>query len=238
MLDPCSSAKGVGRFAGEVALFDSLRILHDRPAITRQIRPVNDQHTECAATRCFFVFVGPATIVGEGLTLEEFFVAGGRLVDDDENDFAFHVGAGVIVPVVLRRVNAVSHKHNRRIEVCRRLAGFIFRHDLAAVSEFDRLAARRHESEFRFVLDGMHGDERHFLEVAAVIAGGFEAVESELRFDVFGGKLSTARAGSSAFEQIEREKAHMGANLFRIDGGGCGTGSRGQSFDGRNGICR
>ena len=99
-------------------------------------------------------------------------------------------------------------------------------------------AARRHECEFRFVLDGVHGDERDFLEVAGFstygVACGFEAVERELGSDVFGGKLGAARAGPAAFQQIKRQKAHVRANLFRIDGGGSGTGCSGQTCDGRN----
>ena len=86
-------------------------------------------------------------------------------------------------------------------------------------------AARGNEGEFGFVFDGVHGVERDALEVGAVVAGWLQSGQGKLRGDVLGGKLGSASAGAAAFEQIERQKADMGANLLRIDGFGGGTGS-------------
>ena len=91
---------------------------------------MNDEHADGAAARGLFVFVGPAAVVGEGFALEELLVVGRRLVDDDQCDLAlqvdlFAVRAGVVVPVVLRRVNAVAHKDDGRIDVRGRLPGLV-----------------------------------------------------------------------------------------------------------------
>ena len=113
-----------------------------------------------------------------------------------------------------------------------------FDNDLRAIGEIDRLSrwrARRQNLVLSSI--GVHGEERDLLEVGAVVACGLEAGERELRGDVFGGKLGAARAGAAAFEQIEREEAHVGANLLGIDGSGCGAGCGRQACDGGNRFC-
>ena len=59
--------------------------------------------------------------------------------------------------------------------------------------------------------------KRDGLEVGAVVASGLEAGQRKLRGNIFRSQLAAARAGSAAFKQIKREKAHMGADLFRIN---------------------
>ena len=51
----------------------------------------------------------------------------------------------------------------------------------------------------------------------AVVAGGFEAIKSELRGYIFGGQFAAAQARATAFEEIVREKLHVRTNLFRVD---------------------
>ena len=96
------------------------------------------------------------------------------------------------------------------------------------VGQIDRLAVGGNKGEFGLVLDGVDGEERNALEVGAVVARRLKAVQSELRGDVLGGQLAAPRAGTAAFEQIEREKAHMGANLFRVDGAAAARARRGR----------
>ena len=74
--------------------------------------------------------------------------------------------------------------------------------------------------------DGVHADEVDLLEIGAVVAAGFEAVEGELGGDVLGGDLAAAEAGAASFEEIVGEELDVGADLFGVDGGFCG-------FDGR-----
>ena len=69
------------------------------------------------------------------------------------------------------------------------------------------------------MVSGKRGDadHGHFLEVGAVVTGGLQAVERELRGDVFGGDVAAALADAAAFEQVAREKLDVRANFFRID---------------------
>ena len=66
---------------------------------------MNDQDAQRSPARRFFVLIGPSTVVGEGLAVEEVIVIRWRLIDDDEQDLALDVYARVIVPVILRRIN-------------------------------------------------------------------------------------------------------------------------------------
>ena len=170
MLNPGSRAQRIQRIACQVALLDGLRILHHLPSITRQIGPVDDEHADRTATRSLLVLVGPAAVVGHRLALEKLLILRGRLIHDHQRNLALQIHARVVVPVVLGRVDAVAHKHNRRIEISSGLPGLILRNNLAAIGKIDRRTARRHERKLRLVFDGVHRDQRHFLEVAPVIA--------------------------------------------------------------------
>ena len=112
----------------------------------------------------------------------------------------------------------------------RGLPGLVLGDDVGSILQFHRLSAvRRGERELCLVLEGMHGKERHALEVGMVIAGRLEAVERKLGRNVFGGQLIPARTRPAAFEQIERQELHVGANLFAVDGSGGGAGGCGQA---------
>jgi len=113
VLNPRGGAKGVERIGGEVALLDGLGVLNNLPAVTGQVSPVDDEDANGSAAGGFFILVGPAAVVGEGFGVEELLIIGRRLGDDDEGDLAVKVdvlavGAGVVVPLVLGRVNAVA----------------------------------------------------------------------------------------------------------------------------------
>ena len=54
--------------------------------IAGEIGAVNDEHAHGSAARGFFIFVGPAAVVGEGFALEELLIVRRRLVDDDQGD--------------------------------------------------------------------------------------------------------------------------------------------------------
>ena len=121
-------------------------------------------------------------------------------------------------------MNAVSHKHNRRVEVGGGLPGLVFGDNLAAVSEFNRLAARWNEGELRFVFNRVHRDKWHFLKVVGfppMVAGGFEPVDSELGGDIFRREFGATRTGPATLQQIKRQEPHVRPNLFGIDGGSC-----------------
>ena len=129
----------------------------------------------------------------------------------------FSVRARVVVPVVLGRIDAVAHKHNRRIDVGGRLPRLILGHDLVAIRQIERRAIGRHKAELRLVLHRVHRVQRNALEVRAVVAGRLNARQRELRGDVLRRQLASARPRTAAFQQVERQKSHMRANLLAID---------------------
>ena len=193
---------------------------------------MDDEHAHGSATRGFFILVGPAAVVGERLALEEALVVRGGLVDDDEGNFALHVdilavGPGIVVPVVLWSVNAVSDEDNGGIEVGAGLPGLVLGDDLCAVCQIDGISLFRNQREFGFVFDGMHGHQGNALKVGAIVSGWLDTGHGELGCNVFGGQFRAARAGAAAFQQVKREKTYMGAHLLGIDGcGGCARGLR------------
>ncbi len=91
---------------------------------------MNDKHTDRSPARRLFIFVGPAAVVSERLAFEEIRIVRRRLVDDDESDLALQVDilairTGVVVPMVLRRVNAVADVDDGRVELGGLLPGLI-----------------------------------------------------------------------------------------------------------------
>ena len=132
-------------------------------------------------------------------------------------------------------MNAVTDKDDRCINRSRTLPGFIFRHNLGTVGEIDRRALRWHKRKFCFVFVSVHRKERNLLEIGPVVAGGLQALKRKLRGNVLSRKLGAARPWPAAFEQIEREKAHMRANLARIDGFSGLARRYGQSVDSGHG---
>jgi hypothetical protein len=81
------------------------------------------------------------------------------------------------------------------------------------------------------VADDFSPDEVDLLQIGAVVATGFEAVEGELRGDVLGGEFASAGSGAAAFEQIVGEELDVSADIFGIDG-------RFRRLDGRRNVLR
>ena len=96
----------------------------------------------------------------------------------------------------------------------RRLPGLVLDHNLVAVRQVQRRAIAGTNAELRLVLNRVHRIQRNALEVRAVVPGRLQARERKLRGNVLGRKLASARAGPAPFQQIERQKPHMRANLF------------------------
>ena len=134
-------------------------------------------------------------------------------------------------------MDAVTNKNNRRVEVGSGLAGFVFRNNLAAIGQIDRLAAGRNKCKLGLVFDGVNGNQRNLLEVSPLVASGLKAIERELGRNVLRGKLGSACAGTAALEQIQRQKSHVGANLFGINGYSSGASGWWQTSHRRNVCC-
>ena len=82
----------------QIALLDCLGVPDHLPAIAGQIAAMNDEHADGAAARGLFILIGPAAVVGERLALEKLLVVRGRLVHDDQRDFAFQVNLLAVGP--------------------------------------------------------------------------------------------------------------------------------------------
>ena len=67
---------------------------------------------------------------------------------------------------------------------------------------------------FRRRSDADHGD---LLHVGAVVAGGLQAVQGELRGNVLRRNIAAALPGAAPFEQVVGQEAHMSADVLSID---------------------
>ena len=86
---------------------------------------MNEDHARRALTRCLFVLVSPAPVVGEGLAFEELEIIGRRLVHQHQQRLAANVNALIVVPAVLRSLDPISHVNDVRIHLRLRLLGLV-----------------------------------------------------------------------------------------------------------------
>ena len=107
-LDPAVHRHAVGR--GRSRCRDRACVPNSscaRPASHRlRDRVVHDDDAGRALPRGLLEFIGPAPVIGHGAALEETFVVRNeaRIVDEQNDDFALHIDAGVVVPLVFGRV--------------------------------------------------------------------------------------------------------------------------------------
>ena len=78
---------------------------------------VDDEARLRPAASGFLEFVRPAAVIGERRAAEELRVLRGRLVREEDDDFALHVNALVIVPIELGRGNAVADEDRLGVEL-------------------------------------------------------------------------------------------------------------------------
>ena len=216
-LEPARRLERRQGIALEVAFFHGLRVLHHGPRVARQVGTVDDEHAGRAQPRRLLVLVGPAAVVGERLALEEGFVRRGRLIHNDEQHLAFYVHTLEVVPAVLGRIDAVTDKDDRRIDVGRSLPAFVLHHEVGVVGERHGRFACRHEREPGRGLVGVHGVQVDLLEKGAVVTGRLQPVQRKLGPDVLGRQLCPALAGSPPFQEIAGQEPDMGANPLGID---------------------
>ena len=150
-----------------------------------------------------FIFVSPAAVVGEGLAFEEFRIVRGRFVDQHEQNFSAYVLAFVVVPVVLGRLNSVSHKNNVGINIGLGLLRVVVSNVLVERAQIHGLALPGHERKLSFG-ERRDSDQGHSLHVCAVISGRLQAVFGELGGNIFRGDLAAALARPASLQQIVR----------------------------------
>ena len=164
----------------------------------------------------FFIFISPAPVVGERASGEEFGIVRRRLVGEQHHDFAADVDALVVVPLILRRGDAMAHEHGIGLEFGQRFLLVSYANEVVEPAKGDLVAAGGCSRELgrRLRVDAGQGE---FLKVSAVIAGRLGSQQRELRGDVLGGEFAAARADASAFEQIAGQKLHVSADAGACD---------------------
>src|SRR5205823_579878 len=65
----------------------------------------------------FLELVGPAPVISQRGAAEELRVVGGGLVREEDNDLPLHIDALVIIPIELRRGDAVSEEDGLGVEL-------------------------------------------------------------------------------------------------------------------------
>ena len=171
----------------------------------------------------FLVLVGPAAVVGHGVSVEQRLILCGEagVVYQDDDRAALHVDAFIVVPVVFRCDDAVSHEHHGRVRQARPLDHpFCPAHKFGAESQLGRRTAASNRERRVVGDDGFH--QRDVLEIAVAVSG-FEPDELEPVHDVRDGFLLSWGGGATALELIRRQRLDVLSESFFIDdseGGG------------------
>ncbi len=149
-------------------------------------------------------------MVGHGLATEQRFVAGdeSRVVDQDQRGLAAHVDAGVVVPVVLRRDDAIADEDDLAAGD-RGLGLHAARADHHVVAVGERHAARA-PAERQVRRRGRDLHQRHVLAEAAT-GGRLQAELQELLLEVLHGPLLARRARRTALEFVRGQARQVGA---------------------------
>ena len=77
---------------------------------------MNYDGADGSATRGFFILIRPASVIGEGRAVEELWIVRRRLAREENNHFAAHVDARVVVPLVFGGGDAVADEDRFGIE--------------------------------------------------------------------------------------------------------------------------
>ena len=197
-------------------------VLDRRPAVGRRVGLVHDQDTGGALARGLLVLVGPAAVVGHGLAAEVA-VAGLEVgvVDQHDGDLAVQVDALEVVPVALRRLDAIAAEHERQVRqrnrfrsVQRRAHG-----DFFALRQVLRLAGYA-QREFRRA-GNLRAGQRHSLRPSTLavlqVAARLETGSLHL-LDHIGDGLGLARSGrAAALECVGRQRLDLLRQALRIE---------------------
>ena len=200
---------------GKLELFAGSRRLEDLERVTGGRRRVNDQGPRRALARRALVLVGPAAVIEPAFAGEKLVVPVGIVVEHQE-DLALEVDAFVIVPTVLRRLNAVADEDHlsvadlrpRRVDARRqRETPRVGQGDLRrATGELPRRRRLRGDA-----------DHRERLLPRAPGTSGLEACSLELGGEVQARELVAAASGTPPFESVGREKADRRGEAGGVD---------------------
>src|SRR5450755_2209354 len=173
---------------------------NDPPSIASRGRRVNDERGHRTAPGGFLEFVSPASVVSKRRAAKESGIVRGRLVREKDQNFALDVHALVIVPTEFGCADAVSHENGFGIEIvfwmlCKCRAHIVLHKGQRGFSGCARDGHRRNGACFT-------ANQRHGLEVSAMVAAGLYSFRAQLLRNVLGGKFLPGSADSAAFEFI------------------------------------
>jgi len=140
--------------------------------------------------------------------------------DDAEDDLAFDVEAGVVIPSELWCMYSVANPDDGSGELGEWSVLLVETVYSLTEGELDG-AAICQERIAGLLWIGGDAYELDLLEIGAVVASWLESRECKLGGDVLGCDVGSPQAGAATFKQIVCEKTYMGTDAFRIDAGLC-----------------
>jgi hypothetical protein len=207
----------------QIELFSQVA-LHDLEGVAGGTGLVDDQDPRGAAARAFLELVGPAAVVGHRLAGEglgiEFRRVGGighlRIVDQHNDRLALDVDALEVVPVELGRGDAVAGEdHVGAADGC--AVGDVLRPRHNVVGPLERaLAAGAGDGE-RAGVGSRDADQRHLLDIGAVVVARLQAERLEGVLEVLDGELLALRAGGPALEFVSRQRLDSVEQRRRVE---------------------
>src|SRR5688572_11949291 len=139
--------------------------------------------------------------------LEEIRLRGARrrVVDEHDQRLPPHVEVFVIVPAVLRSIDAVSHKDDLGIELSGRVLRLVHPDELVEVSKGTHgRPAVPHEGDRALCRVVAESEQTHLLEVGVVVAGRRETHHFDLAGEILSHDCIAPRARTASFEEIAR----------------------------------
>ena len=179
--------------AGKVELSAAPGSGHDIPAIGGRFGLVDQDHAGGTLPGGFLILVGPATVIGHGIAVEE---AGLRVgitgvVDQHDHRLACNIEAFIVVPVIFGGHDAIAHKDKIAVLDLNLVGGQLGPvDDVFAHAQAQRLAIMGDVKTGRFRIE-RDLQQRYRLEIASV----------ESRFQTDAGHLvgNPLACGDSAF---------------------------------------
>ena len=188
------------------------------PAISGRRIVMDNEHGGSPLARGFLIFVRPAAVICHGLAAEFTSQILGieiRVVDHDDNGFAFNIDPRIIVPALFRGNDAVADE-NQFVSIKRGFGDFAVAADdkIAAICKRGSLAGFVSNAQRRHIL-GSNFNERNVLRPAAVVAR-LQSCRPKLLDQIGDGLFLAGRTGRTAFIAIERKL--LGHILHRLFG--------------------
>src|SRR6266568_3930404 len=144
---------------------------------------MNDQRRHRSAPCRLFELVSPSPVVRQRFPFEKIRIVRARFVHEQQRHLPMQIDILVIVPSILRRLDSVAHKHDRRVNIrCFRLA-LVIRHKLRQIFRLEGFPVRFGELEGG-LRERLHSHHRHILEICPVVSRRLQTVERKLRRDV------------------------------------------------------